>query len=148
MNLASHDPLLVVLAKYSSDVVLGPKQPSFERDDFIRDLDQVQRRNGARFYVVLAILVAFFTAAITISAVNAQNIKPQWLFGAGGLFGGGFGALLLQLNRSWWRTDTLLTVAKYSSPQTLSLIVRAMLAAESERYSFFSGRRRKAKSDQ
>jgi hypothetical protein len=135
MELLIHDPLANVLKKYAQDVPLGGRSPgrSLNKDEFIGDLDRLQQRNTKRFYLILAVLVLGFATVLAFSSASASSIQAQYLLGGGGIFSGGFGALLLQLNRTWWRTDTLITVAKYSSPETLALIVPAMLGAESDR---------------
>jgi hypothetical protein len=129
------DPLRQVLIKYTGgSVSLGGSAPtgtpSFNTDAFVRDLDLAQKRNSSRFWAIVGILVLGFLVVMGFAFANPAAVKSQWLLGGTGIYTGGLGAMLLQLSRSWWRTDTLITVAKYAQPDTLDLIIRTLLQNE------------------
>jgi hypothetical protein len=134
MGLNYLDPLAGILRKHAAIVRLGSgpdgETPEARGAALRLDLEHARQRSSTRFGLILGVLAASFLAALAVAALVEPKVSSSWLVGLTGLSGGGFGACLLQLNRSWWRTDTLLTVAKYASPAEMSMILNTLLVAE------------------
>jgi hypothetical protein len=136
MDLALRDPLKNVLRQYASDIALGgPVRgrlgvPQIDPQALISDLGRAKSRNTVRFAIVFGFLGVGLLASIGLAIWPPPGVKPPYLVAGSGLYSVSTGALLLEIARSWWRTDTLLTVAKFASPASLELIIQKLLEAE------------------
>src|SRR5438270_11397719 len=112
------DPLREVLRNHVGRVSLGSSgdPADFDRSLFIQDLTHAAHRNTQRFYILVTILVLGFAGVLLVAFMNPGGVKPELLLGGSGVCTGGIGSLLLKVASSWWRTDTLLTMAKYATP--------------------------------
>jgi hypothetical protein len=132
------DPLSGVLRRHQSRIELGTRAPRnkeekqqfFDRDQLINDLEKARQRNSVRFIIIITILVGSFAAVIAYAFLNHGSVKPELMLGGTGVWGGGLGAYLMQISRSWGRTDVLLTAARYGSPDTLDLMIKSLLQDE------------------
>lgn len=125
------NPLNEVIRYHSGDVHMGggDDQPEeSQRAGLVADLELARQRSGTRFGIFLTVLVIGFL--LVLVSATFSNGDPKLLTALTGGAGGGFGAILLQFSRSWWRADTLLTVAKHVPPAEMSLIFSTLLQAE------------------
>jgi hypothetical protein len=133
MNLFA-DPLDQTLMKYRGRVQLGPRgprsAPALNKEALIADLERARQRNTRRFALLTAIFVAGFALVVAYAFFHPNEVKPAWLLSGSGVWSGGLGVFILQINKSWWRTDLLLTTAKYASPDMLDTIIRELLRSE------------------
>lgn len=127
------DAISDLLLKFNSGTYLGAPNAAareFDREGFVNDLESARKRNSTQFYIVLLILALGYIAVIGFACLNPNQIKIELLLGASGVITGGLGTILLQLARSWWRSDVILVLAKYESAETLRLLIRSLLTAE------------------
>lgn len=132
--MAFSDPFILVLRRHQPNLDLGSREVTgIDRAALSTDLEAALRRNSHRYYTVLSIIVLLFIALLTLTFLRPNIFNPKWLLSGTGVFAGGFGAVLTSVVRSWWRTDTLLTVCKYADEKSLGLIIAEVLKAEAGR---------------